>query len=206
MTIEKKKLYSYTEVTTSELADKVPTLQGGVNKVTTLQKIYNLFKNSFDSVYTTASAVASQISNALNGYATEVFVNSLLSAQISNALTGYATEGFVNSVLLTKLDLQSSEIVKIDASENTELSLTNCILSVTNIPSGTGNKEVKIILSDLVYDGLELLTLNVIYKGFDVELKSYSIYDGIDFLYLSIYLNVHANVTEPVLISLNKIN
>ena len=55
MTIEKKKLYSYTEVTTSELADKVPTLQGGVNKVTTLQKIYNIFKNSFDSVYTTES-------------------------------------------------------------------------------------------------------------------------------------------------------
>ena len=187
MTIEKKKLYSYTGVTTSELADKIPTLQGGVNKVTTLQKIYNLFKNSFDSVYTTANAVATQISNALNGY---------------------ATEGFVNSGLSTKLDLQSSEIVNIDAnvSANPLLSLTNCILSITDIPSGTGNKEVKIILSDLVYEGLELLTLNVIYKGFNVELKSYSIYVGTDILYLSIYLNVHANVTEPVLISLNKIN
>ena len=122
MTIEKKKLYSYTGVTTSELADKIPTLQGGVNKVTTLQKIYNLFKNSFDSVYTTANAVATQISNALNGY---------------------ATEGFVNSGLSTKLDLQSSEIVNIDVSANPLLSLTNCILSITDI--GTGNKEVKII-------------------------------------------------------------
>ena len=185
MTIEKKKLYSYTEVTTSSLADKIPTLQGGVNKVTTLQKIYNLFKNSFDSVYTTANAVATQISNALNGYATVTFVN----------------DG-----LASKLDLQSAEIANIDASANTLLSLTNCILSVTNIPSGTGNKEVKIRLSDLVYEGLELLTLNVIYKGFDVELKSYSIYVDTDILYLSIYLNVHANVTEPVLISLNKIN
>lgn len=185
MTIEKKKLYSYTEVTTSGLADKVPTLQGGVNKVTTLQKIYNLLKNSFDSVYTTASAVASQISNALNGY---------------------ATEGFVNLGLSTKLDLQSGVIVNIDASANTLLHLTNCILSVTNIPSGTGNKEVKIKLSDPPYEGLELLTLNVIYKGFDVELKSYSIYFDPYILYLSIYLNVHANVTEPVLISLKKIN
>ena len=185
MTIEKKKLYSYTEVTTSELADKVPTLQGGVNKVTTLQKIYNLLKNSFDSVYTTASAVASQISNALNGY---------------------ATEGFVYSILSTKLDLQSAEIANIDASANTLLSLTNCILSVTNIPSGTGNKEVKMRLNESEYEGLEILMLNVIYKGFDVELKSYSIYVDSDILYLSIYLNVHANVTEPVLISLNKIN
>jgi hypothetical protein len=87
-----------------------------------------------------------------------------------------------------------------------ELSLTNCILSITDIPSGTGNKEVRIRLSDPAYEGLELLTLNVIYKGFDVELKSYSIYVDSDMLYLSIYLNVHANVTGPVLISLNKIN
>ena len=173
MTIEKKKLYSYTEVTTSELADKVPTLQGGVNKVTTLQKIYNLFKNSFDSVYTTES------------FAT-------------NAAAAAAA---------TRIPKQSTGLVDVDASAGfMELSLTNCILSITDIPSGTGNKEVKIRLSDLVYDGLELLTLNVIYKGFDVELKSYSIYVDTDILYLSIYLNVHANVTEPVLISLNKIN
>lgn len=186
MTIEKKKLYSYTEVTTSGLADKIPTLQGGVNKATTLQKIYNLFKNSFDSVYTTASAVATQISTALSGYATTTVLVSGLS---------------------TKQDIQNIDQVPIDASANTVLSSTNCILSISNIPVGTGNKEIKMRLNPLFWEGIEFISCTLNYKGFDVNLRSWAIYDdGTGNLFLSLYINVHSNPTEPVLIAINKIN
>lgn len=189
MTIEKKKLYSYTEVTTSALADKIPTLQGGVNKVTTLQKIYNLFKNSFDSVYTTTSAVATQISNALTGYATQTFATSA-----------------ANTAASARILKQDIQIFDIDASGINELPLASCVLSITNITGGTGNKEIKIGLDSGVWANGDIVSLIVLYKGFDVNLRSSSIYEELGVLYLSLYINVHSSPTEPVLIAINKIN
>ena len=173
MTIEKKKLYSYEEVTTSLLADKIPTLQGGVNKVTTLQKIYNLFKNSFDSVYTTAS------------FAT-------------NAAAAAAA---------TRIPKQSTELVEVDLLAGLkELTPTSCILSIVKIPGGTGNKEIKLRLDTENWSVLDIVSAISLYKGFDLNIRSCAIYEETEIVYLSIYINVHAGLTEPVLIALNKIN
>jgi hypothetical protein len=78
MTIIKKKLYEdFDQVAANQLTDEVPVKQT-TNKVTTLQKIYNLFKTSFDAVYTTTAAVAAQITTALSPYATTAYVNNLV--------------------------------------------------------------------------------------------------------------------------------
>ena len=179
-----KKLYSdYEAVESNELTDEVPILQT-INKVTTLQKIYNLFKTSFDSVYTTASAVASQI---------------------SNALIDYATQSFVNSGLSTKQNKQSIEIVEVDASGLAEIETSNCILSIINIPGGAGNKTISIDCTG-VLEPTDTIIPQVIYRGFDVNLRSYVIRSLGGSISLELFINVHSSPTGPVLISINKTN
>lgn len=179
-----KKLYSdYEEVESNQLTDKVPVLQV-TNKVTTLQKVYNLFKNSFDSVYTTSSAVANQINSALSGYATQLYVN---------------------NGLATKQVKQSVEVVEIDGSITSTLEISNCILSISNIPSGSGNRTITIDCSD-VLTAEDTLSLQVIYRGHDVNLRSYVIRTVGETVVLELFINIHSTPTEPVLISINKTN
>ncbi len=181
MTTTTKKLYSgYNEVTTSIYTDKIPTLQNGENEVTTVQKIYNLFKAAYDSIYTTTQDVE--------------FI-------VSNALTDFATLEKLNEGLDLKINKQSANLTNIDASIIDDLQSNNCILSITNISSGSGNKLISINCENILTDG-DTLTLQLIYKGFDVNLRSYFIEDN----KLFIYLNVHSSPTEPILISLNKTN
>jgi len=168
MTIEKKKLYSYTEVTTSALADKIPTLQGGVNKVTTLQKIYNLFKISFDNVY--------------------------------------ATQTFATNAANTRVLKQSTEIVPIDGTETNDLSMGNCILSISNIPSGTGNKTITIRVTEDALTIEDIISTSLIYRGFDVNLRSWVIREAGGETLLELFINVHSSPTEPILIAINKVN
>lgn len=140
-----KKLYSYDEVSTSGLTDKVPTLQSAANKVTTLQKIYNLFKTSFDTVYTTTAAVATQITTALGPYATTDYVDDLVQQATES------TMGTARVVTLAELqdDTSTNDTdfippVKFwDVLKNTFMGLTEfsagvAVATIANLPGGSG--------------------------------------------------------------------
>ena len=201
MTIEKKKLYGFDEVTTSGLTDKLPTLQGGTNKVTTLQKVYNLFKTLFDSVYTTTSAVATQISNALTNYATQTFASNVATEAYNDSIL------YTNQAVETRQEKQSIKEVPIDASSRTnEINVGNCVLSITNIPGGTGNKTITVKIVDGALSVGDVISTSLMYRGFDVNLRSWILRDVGGEVILEFFINVHSSPTEPVLIAINKIN
>ena len=180
---ENKTILELNEVTANASGDVFPLVQGGVTQKTTLSKI----KTFFDSIYTTTSAVASQI---------------------SAALTGYATTTQLNAGLASKQNKQSLTVTNINADPNqptSTLTSENCILSITNIPSGTGNKTITIECSGVLLPE-DLLSFTVKYAGYSVNLRSYSIIGDENICFLSLYLNIHSNPTEPVIISMNKIN
>ena len=200
MTIEKKKLYSYTEVTTSELADKVPTLQGGVNKVTTLQKIYNLFKNSFDSVYTTTSAVATQISNALSGYATQNYANTAANNALTNA------NSYTTNVSQTLIHKQNKDFtIDIYADAVSHLITSNCILAIRDFP-GTGDIRVRIKIEDGVLVFGDVIMTSLSHNDFNANLMAWHIADNFGVLYLDLYFNVVSVPSQPIFLYINKIN
>ena len=157
---------------TASLPDKALFIINNKVRSTAWQNIYNLFKQGYDTLYATT-------------------------AQLAN----YITVTQLNAGLATKQDKQSLTIVNINAQGLSALTSANCILSITNISSGTGNKQINIDGNGFIQDN-DFLELTVKYKGFDVNLRSYSIESGI----LQLFLNVHSNPTEPVIISMNKIN
>ena len=192
---ENKTILELNEVTANASGDVFPLVQSGVTQKTTLSKI----KTFFDSIYTTTSAVATQISNALSSYATQTYANSAASTAQSNAIA--SANGYTDTQVATKQPKQSTNVVSINAQGSPSLTSANCILSIFNIPSGTGNKQITINAAGYLTDG-DFVQLAVKYKGFDVNLRSYNIEGGS----LHIYLNVHSSPTEPVIISMNKIN
>lgn len=200
MTATKKQFTDYTEVTNNEFTDQVPVLQT-VNKVTTLQKVYNLFKKSFDNVYTTTSAVANQISSALTNYATQTFAIDAANESLDNA------KQYTNDAVVLKQDKQSIDVFDIDASSGASaINVSSCILSITNIPSGTGNKTITIKVAEFALTVKDIISTSLIYGGFDVNLRSWAIFDVGGDIFLRLYINVHSSPTEPVLIAINKIN
>lgn len=77
---------------TPSLTDKAIVSQNNTVRASTFQSIYNLFKAGYDTVYTTTSAVAAQITAALTNYVTNSSLASILSGyvtttQLSTALT-----------------------------------------------------------------------------------------------------------------------
>lgn len=192
---ENKTILELNEVTANASGDVFPLVQSGVTQKTTLSKI----KTFFDSIYTTTSAVATQISNALSSYATQTYANSAASTAQSNAIA--SANGYTDTEVATKQPKQATNVVSINAQGSPALTSTNCILSIFNIPGGTGNKQITINAAGYLTDG-DFVQLTVKYKGFDVNLRSYNIEGGS----LHIYLNVHSSPTEPVIISMNKIN
>lgn len=193
---ENKTILELNEVTANASGDVFVVVQNGVTQKTTLSKI----KTFFDAIYTTSSAVASQISSALTNYATQTFANNAANTAQSNANT------YTNQQVALRQLKQSTSTVDINASGVDELGVYNCILSITNIPGSSGNKEIKMRLDANVFDGNEIMLCNVIYKGFDVNLRSWAIYLDGGSLFLSLYINAHSSPTEPVLIAINKIN
>jgi len=180
---ENKKISELDLVTSNASGDMFPLVQSGVTMRTTLSKI----SAYLGGIFTTPSAVSSQITTALGPYATTLDLN-----------TG----------LGKKQDKQQLDEVSVNADTVTTLNSSNCILSVTNLPNN-GNKEIKMRLSDGLFESSDTISISLIYKGFDINLRSYAIYeedDGISISYLSIYVNVHSDPTEPVLISINKSN
>ena len=173
---ENKKISELSLVTSNASGDIFPLVQNGVTQRTTLSKI----STYLGTIFTTTSAVASQITAALVPYATTASLD-------------------------TKQGKQSIEEINIDASTISTLDFNNCILSITNLPNN-GNKEIKIRIDSEALVVSDTLNVSLIYKGFDINLRSYAIYEETGTAYLSIYVNVNSNPTEPVLISINKSN
>ena len=123
---------------------------------------------------------------------------------LQTALT-FVTSSQLANGLAGKEDKQELSEVLIDATNVSELNNTNCVLSITNFPGGTGNRDIRIKLST-DFAATDWVDLNLRYKGFDLNLRSWDIYEDTGDLYLVIYLNVHGNPTEPVLISLKRTN
>jgi hypothetical protein len=90
-----KDFSTFTDKSTPIDTDLLP-LYDGVNKKLTWANLKVTLKSYFDSIYTTTSAVSSQISTALSGYATESFVIS--QGYISNVITalGFTPENVAN--------------------------------------------------------------------------------------------------------------
>lgn len=177
---ENKKISELDLVSSNASGDMFAVVQSGVTKRTTISKIVTYLED----VFATISSVTSQI---------------------SEALTNYATISDLTSGLETKQNKQEITEVAIDADTISTLNLNNCILAISNLPNN-GNKDVKIRLGDGLFEPNDVLDMDLIYKGFDINMRSYAIYEEAGTMYLSIYLNVHSNPTEPVLISINKSN
>lgn len=118
----------------------------------------------------------------------------------------YATETFATSAANTRIPKQSIAQVEINASEISDLSVSSCILSISNIPSGTGNKTITIRVLDEALTTEDVISTSVIYRGFDVNLRSWVLRDVGGEIILELFINVHSSPTEPVLIAINKIN
>lgn len=179
---ENKTILELNEVTANASGDTFVVVQGGVTQKTTLSKI----KTFFDAIYTTSSAVATQI---------------------SSALTNYATQTFATNAANTRILKQSTEEIAVDASVSTnEISVSSCVLSISNIPSGTGNKTITIKVLDEALVVGDVISTSLIYRGFDVNLRSWVLRDVGGETVLELFINVHSSPTEPVLIAINKIN
>ena len=93
----------------------------------TALNLYNYLKGKFDSVYTTTSAVATQITTALSGYATQSYVNSqgflttITSSQVGTAL-GFTPYKYINTTQTNVVNTTSETII-----------------STATIPGGTFN-------------------------------------------------------------------
>jgi hypothetical protein len=114
---------------------------------------------------------------------------------------GYNTLYATTSDLSDKTNKQDLTIVNIDAQGSSTLTSNNCVLSITNFPGGTGNRTIQINCDSVLSNG-DFLEYSVKYKGFDVNFRSYHIEGGKLFL----YLNLHSNPSEPVLIAIKKSN
>lgn len=120
-------------------------------------------------------------------------------------VANYYTKPEADALLATKQDKQSIEQVEIDAQEVSALTSDNCILAISNFASGSGNATITIDCSD-VLTAEDTLSLQVIYRGHDVNLRSYFIRQVGEGVELELFVNLHSNPTEPVLISLQKTN
>lgn len=127
---------------------------------------------------------------------------------LSNAfnIANYYTKTQTDNLLATKIDKQSTETVAIDATETSDLSVSNCVLSISNIPSGTGNKTISIRVLEDALTTEDIISTSLIYRGFDVNLRSWVIREAGGETLLELFINVHSNPTEPILIAINKIN
>lgn len=207
---ENKTILDLNEVTANASGDTFVVVQNGVTQKTTLSKI----KTFFDAIYTTTSAVATQISSALANYVTNTTFN--------NTLSSYATQTFANNAantaqsnansytdqeVATRIEKQSTTKIGIDASSlDASIGVSNCVLSITNIPSGTGNKTISIKINEGAFTEDDIITTSVLYNGFDINLRSWVLIDEVGTLYLRLFINVHSSPTEPILIAINKIN
>jgi hypothetical protein len=127
---------------------------------------------------------------------------------LSNAfnVANYYTKTQTDNLLATKIGKQSTETVAIDATETSDLSVSNCVLSISNIPSGTGNKTISIRVLDDALTIEDIISTSLIYRGFDVNLRSWVIREAAGETLLELFINVHSSPTEPILIAINKIN
>lgn len=120
-------------------------------------------------------------------------------------VANYYTKPQTDVLLNTKQDIQSIVPVDVDAQATSILDSDNCILSISNFAGGSGNVTIKMDCTGVLTTD-DTLSLQVIYRGYDVNLRSYYIREVGATVQLELFLNLHSNPTEPVLISLQKTN
>lgn len=160
----------------TDLVDEnvLPIVNSSETKKTTLLLIYNYVKEKFDLVYTTTSEVATQITSALSGYATQSYVNSqgfitnVITAlgftpenvankqtDLTASATKYPTINAVNAGLATKQDVLGftpTKIVIKDANASTAITGTTAetLVNTYLIPANTFNANDVIRISSFV--------------------------------------------------------
>lgn len=115
---------------TPSLTDKAIVSQTNTVKASTFQSIYNLFKTGYDTVYTTTSAVAAQITAALTNYVTN--------SSLASTLTGYVTSSQLSTTLTTLPQVASVTI------NNPSVAMLNTI-PVQIVPAQGANKAIQVL-------------------------------------------------------------
>lgn len=186
-----RKELALVDSSTTSLTDKALFIINNKVRSTVWSNIYNLFKQGYDTLYATTAQLAN--------YATQTYANNAASTAQSNAIT--SANGYTDTQVATKQTKQSTNIISINAQGSSTLVSANCILSIFNIPGGTGNKQITINTGGFINDG-DFLQFTVKYNGFDINLRSYFIESGT----LKLFINVHNTPAEPIIISMNKTN
>lgn len=154
-----KKQLAVVETVIPTLSDKAVTIQSGTVRTSLYSAIYNLFKTGYDAVYTTASAVAIQISNALSGYATESYADFVS----GNAVT--AANLYTDNIITTKQPLFDysntmsgvNEVTDIVSSPGAVCEFTEPIIQDRHSVFTVNSDAIiasSIIIANLKYDGL----------------------------------------------------
>lgn len=127
---------------TPTLTDKAIVSQTNTVKASTFQSIYNLFKTGYDTVYTTTSAVAAQITAALVNYVTNSSLASTLSNYVTNSTfyNGIVTIPQIAHVTITDNEVQQLSINPIQIVDTPGLGkaiqVTSCSVKFTNSALG----------------------------------------------------------------------
>ena len=139
----------------------------GANKKLSWSNIKSNLKDYFDLIYTTSSAVATQISTALVGYATESFVTS--QGYITNVITalGFTPENAENKSTTTTLGTSDTLYPTQNAVKTYVDSKIKPVFSDTTIYTHTGTN---------VYTNLSIITIppNTIQDGdiWEIEIST----------------------------------
>lgn len=159
------------EVVTPTLTDKAVTIQAGKVKNSLLSTIYNLFKTSFDSVYTTTSAVALQIANALTGYATETYTD------IAAAGAETAANSYTDGVAATKQPLFDYSVTETGTNTVTIDDVIGGVAEFTDVVIKNGFVTFKVNSNLILAKNKIIYSLNYNGNGYPVIL-SYKIVLG----------------------------
>lgn len=139
---------------TPTLTDKAIVSQNNTVKTSTFQAIYNLFKTGYDTVYTTTSAVAAQITAALVNYVTNSSLASTLSnyvtnSQLSTTLTTLpqVANVTINNALIPTLNSNPYQVIP-SPGAGKAIQVLSCVVNFDNIQSDDYQSNLQLQLID----------------------------------------------------------
>lgn len=139
---------------TPTLTDKAIVSQNNTVKTSTFQAIYNLFKTGYDTVYTTTSAVAAQITAALVNYVTNSSLASTLSnyvtnSQLSTTLTTLpqVANVTINNPLIPTLNSNPYQVIP-SPGAGKAIQVLSCVVNFDNIQSDDYQSNLQLQLID----------------------------------------------------------